>query len=313
MTAGIGVIIPAYNEQDRIDRCLRAVLSSAHHPLLRDVAVRIVAVLDSCSDGTSDAVEQVVRRLPQERDIKLVAVEVGHTNVGLARADGCATALGLLVGIDIADAWLATTDADSVVPANWLAHQVRIQRAGMHAWAGTVHVSDWSGHHPEVIGRYSRLYRQDDLPAGHHRHAHGANLGVSALAYNRCGGFSGDACGEDRALLNALQRAGLPALATSAVPVVTSARRDARASGGFGDTLRQLGGGLDGGRGHDEPRLRRISGISTATGGGSAALGSVSKLGHPGTTVKTPRSKGDATWATMPTMQKVGSKRPSVT
>ena len=82
------MIIPAYNEQDRIDRCLRAVLSSAHHPVLRDVAVRIVAVLDSCSDGTSDAVEQVMRRLPQERDIKLVAVEVGHTNVGLARADG---------------------------------------------------------------------------------------------------------------------------------------------------------------------------------------------------------------------------------
>ena len=67
-----------------------------------------------------------------------------------------ATALGLLAGIDIADAWLATTDADSVVPANWLAHQVRIQRAGLHAWAGTVQVSDWSGHHPEVIGRYSR-------------------------------------------------------------------------------------------------------------------------------------------------------------
>jgi hypothetical protein len=229
--------------------------------VLRDVAVRIVAVLDSCSDGTGDAVEQVMRRLPQERDIKLVPVEVGHTNVGLARADGCATALRLLVGIDIADAWLATTDADSVVPANWLAHQVRIQRAGVHAWAGTVHVSDWSGHHSEVVRRYSRLYRQDDLPAGHHRHAHGANLGVSALAYNRCGGFSGDACGEDRALLNALQRAGLPALATSAVPVVTSARRDARASGGFGDTLRQLGGGLDGGRGDDE-----------LGSGGSAAL-----------------------------------------
>ena len=274
------MIIPAYNEQDRIDRCLQAVLSSAHHPLLRDVAVRIVAVLDSCSDGTSDAVEQVVRRLPQERDIKLVAVEVGHTNVGLARADGCATALGLLVGIDIADAWLATTDADSVVPANWLAHQVRIQRAGMHAWAGTVHVSDWSGHHPEVIGRYSRLYRQDDLPAGHHRHAHGANLGVSALAYNRCGGFSGDACGEDRALLNALQRAGLPALATSAVPVVTSARRDARASGGFGDTLRQLGGGLDGGRGHDD-----------LGSGGSAAL-------VPPRGAAVPRSGSFQSWGT---------------
>jgi len=252
VTAGIGVIIPAYNEQDGIDRCLQAVLRSADHPMLKDVAVRIVAVLDSCSDGTSDAVEQVMRRLPQDRDIELVAVEVGHTNVGLARADGCATALGLLVGIDIADAWLATTDADSVVPANWLAHQVRIQRAGMHAWAGTVKVSDWTGHQPEVIRRYSRLYRQDDLPGGRHRHAHGANLGISAHAYHRCDGFSGVACGEDRALLQELQEAGLPVLATSAVPVVTSARRDARASGGFGDTLRQLGGSRGGYAGHNQ-------------------------------------------------------------
>ena len=211
--------------------------------MLDGVSVRIVAVLDSCSDGTGDVVAQAVRRVPKGRDIELVAVEVAHTNVGKARADGCTTALGLLPGIDIGDAWLATTDADSVVPANWLAHQVQLHRSGMHAWAGTVEVADWSDHGPDVIGRYTRLYGRDDLAGGRHRHAHGANLGVSAQAYRHCGGFSDAACGEDQALLLALQHAGLPAMATSAMPVLTSARRDARAPGGFGDTLLGLGNG----------------------------------------------------------------------
>jgi glycosyltransferase involved in cell wall biosynthesis len=241
MTAGLGVIIPAYNEQRRIDRCLRAVLRSACHPKLAGVSVRIVAVLDSCRDATAAVVERAMIDLPQGADIDLVAVEVAHTNVGLARADGCAIALGLLSGIDLDSSWLATTDADSIVPVDWLAHQVRLHRAGQHAWAGTVEVANWSDHGAEVSAEHARLYQRDDLPGGHHRHAHGANLGVSARAYHHCGGFSDAACGEDRALLQALERAGMPAWATSAMPVITSARRDPRARGGFGDTLQGLG------------------------------------------------------------------------
>jgi glycosyltransferase involved in cell wall biosynthesis len=258
MTAGLGVIIPAYNEQERIDRCLEAVLRAANHPLLEGVAVRIVAVLDSCNDGTGHRVERVMSRLPKGRDIDLVAVEVAHTNVGMARAAGCAKALGLLAGVDIGDAWLATTDADSIVPANWLAHQVRLHRAGLHAWAGTVEVADWGDHGPEVIRRHDRLYQRDDLPGGRHRHAHGANLGVSAQAYCRCGGFSDAACGEDRALLQALAIAGLPGSATSAMPVLTSARRDPRAPGGFGDTLGALGQDQLGRLGQDQVDIAEL-------------------------------------------------------
>jgi glycosyltransferase involved in cell wall biosynthesis len=267
MTAGLGVIIPAYNEQERIDRCLEAVLRAANHRMLDGVAVRIVAVLDTCTDGTGHRVERAMSRLPKGRDIDLVAVEVAHTNVGMARAAGCATALGLLAGIDIGDAWLATTDADSIVPPNWLAHQVQLHRAGRHAWAGTVEVADWGEHGPEVIHRHSRLYQRDDLPGGHHGHAHGANLGVSAHAYCHCGGFSEVACGEDRALLQALAKAGLPALATSAMPVLTSARRDPRAPGGFGDTLRHLGLGQD-----EVDVAELVPEVALGQGGGVGAL-----------------------------------------
>lgn len=70
-----------------------------------------------------------------------------------------------------------------------------------------------------------------------HRHIHGANLGVSAEAYRRAGGFQPLKSSEDVALVNGLLSSGA-AIAWSATPrVVTSARRDFRAPDGFGATL----------------------------------------------------------------------------
>ena len=64
-----------------------------------------------------------------------------------------------------------------------------------------------------------------------------ANLGVSAAAYLAAGGFEAVPCHEDVLLVQALERTGAR-FAWSALPrVFTSARTDARARGGFGDTL----------------------------------------------------------------------------
>ncbi len=85
-----------------------------------------------------------------------------------------------------------------------------------------------------------------------HRHIHGANLGLSATAYRRAGGFAAIPCHEDVALVRALQRAGM-GIAWSAKPrVATSARMRGRAKGGFADYLAGLqlalvdaGGGIE--------------------------------------------------------------------
>jgi hypothetical protein len=66
---------------------------------------------------------------------------------------------------------------------------------------------------------------------------HGANLGVSAQAYLRAGGFAPLACSEDVALVEQLQATGARIAWSAAPRVVTSARRASRARGGFGDTL----------------------------------------------------------------------------
>ncbi|OUM04096.1 hypothetical protein A8M77_03540 [Variovorax sp. JS1663] len=101
---------------------------------------------------------------------------------------------------------------------------------------GSVGVEDWSHHvgHAEFVeARFLRTYCDRD----DHRHIHGANLGVAGDAYVRAGGFSEVARHEDVALVEALASTGAR-IAWSAKPrVVTSARRDARAQGGFGDAL----------------------------------------------------------------------------
>jgi hypothetical protein len=105
------------------------------------------------------------------------------------------------------------------------------------AVCGSICVDDWAAH-PQQVRDY---FRQTYVDADGHRHVHGANLGVSAQAYRRAGGFAPLACSEDVALVEQLQASGA-CIAWSAAPrVVTSARRASRARGGFGDTLSAWG------------------------------------------------------------------------
>src|SRR5690606_18505115 len=100
-----------------------------------------------------------------------------------------------------------------------------------------------------------------------HPHVHGANLGVAAHAYRAVGGFPPLPAQEDRALRDALDRAGF-AVARHAQPAVTtSARRAARARQGFGAYLPSLETAAS------SPGLRPLpatSSTSSPAGGGGA-------------------------------------------
>jgi hypothetical protein len=122
------------------------------------------------------------------------------------------------------------------VPVDWLRRQVEYAASGWEAFAGTVTVDDWSEQPTEVADRWSASYQ----PVDGHRHVHGANFGCTAAAYLRAGGWEPLAANEDVALLAALR--GRRVLRSAANPVTTSARRDPRTSGGFGDALRELAG-----------------------------------------------------------------------
>ena len=185
--------------------------------------VEIVVVLDSCTDDSYAIASR-----------QKVTILVGDLrNVGAARA------LGAEYCLERKARWLAFTDADTVVAPGWLAGQLQ---QGCDAVCGTVHVEDWEDHAHCTRQHFATAY----LDLDGHRHVHGANLGVSAAAYLRAGGFLPLACSEDVALVDALQRCGA-SIAWSAVPrVITSARKDFRCAGGFGATLlrMQAEGGL---------------------------------------------------------------------
>jgi hypothetical protein len=140
--------------------------------------------------------------------------------------------------------WLATTDADSVVDADWLSKQVELANRGADVVVGVVRVGDWDGESSSTIRRYEDRYRDRVGTPGRgavHQHVHGANLGFRAAAYARVGGFAPVGLHEDRLLVDAFESVpGLQILRSTAVEVMTSARPEFRVSGGFGQYLVDL-------------------------------------------------------------------------
>lgn len=224
------MVVPVHDEQRLLGACLASIAAAARHPALRGAAVQTVVVLDACTDGS----EQVTRAAARIDALRLRVLQLDARNVGLARATGC-TALLDHVG------WLATTDADSVVPADWLAVQLALAAAGADAVTGTVRVDGWDDQPTAVRTAFELTY---GTPPDGHPHAHGANLGVRAAAYRAVGGFRSLPLAEDQSLVDALLAGGHRVHATGAIPVRTSARRTSRTSGGFADHLRDLGAAL---------------------------------------------------------------------
>ncbi|MGY1519616.1 glycosyltransferase [Luteimonas sp. A482] len=213
----IGVLVPAHNEEVLIGDCLRSILAAAQWPALAGERVEVVVALDSCRDATADACAALGVR----------TVALNARCVGRARA--AAAELLLHEGAR----WLASTDADSCVPADWLAAQLACDA---DAFCGTVRVADWRDFAPRV--RAAFLAGEHYIDG--HPHVHGANLGVSAAAYRAAGGFPALTAHEDRALLDALERSGHTVARRANPAVITSARRDPRARHGFGDYLLAL-------------------------------------------------------------------------
>lgn len=221
----IGIVIPAHNEELYLDQCLRAARVAAASPGLHGEPVHITVALDSCTDASRAIVERHAAQAAAACAIDCLCVNA--RNVGVTRAAGARHLL------ERGARWLAFTDADTLVSPDWLTQQLRLD---VDVVCGTVAVGDWSPHRGDAA-LLSRYFHDSYTDADGHRHIHGANLGVSAAAYERAGGFAPLACSEDVALVTALQASGARFAWSAAPRVTTSARRDARARGGFGDTL----------------------------------------------------------------------------
>lgn len=239
-SAVVAIAIPAYDEAERIGRCLDS-LAAQDDP----GTIVVVVVANNCSDATA-----AIARAP--RGVRVDVVE--HRFADHERGAGAARRMAMAHAAQHG-AIVLTTDADCVVDRDWVrAHRAAFAR-GADAVAGRVS-ADWSELrlHPQPalrIGELEWIYLGliadaeplfDPVahdPAPRHAQRCGANLGITRAMLERVGGVPALATGEDRALLAAVEQADGRIRHDRAPHVTASARLVGRAGGGMADALRQ--------------------------------------------------------------------------
>ncbi|KTS65875.1 glycosyl transferase [Microbacterium testaceum] len=227
----VAVVIPAHDEEALIGRCLASVTRAVAYAREREseLVATVVVVLDACTDASGPQ----VRRWPVE------AIEISARNVGSARRAGVAHALSSLDAAP-GDTWIAMTDADTVVPHDWITHQLDLMEAGVDLVLGTVRpdFADLSDRH----AAYWRATHQRGRPPGN---VHGANLGVRASTYAEAGGIRDLVEHEDVALVRAVRALGARERASDVHEVETSGRFTGRTPGGYAAFLRRVHAWVD--------------------------------------------------------------------
>jgi cellulose synthase/poly-beta-1,6-N-acetylglucosamine synthase-like glycosyltransferase len=221
----IGIVVPAQNEEASIEPCIQSIRRSCETAQLHDYWIVIVA--DSCTDDTLPRARRAVEGVGE-------VLECNVKSAGSARRLGVDAALTHFRDRDLRQIWLANTDADTVVPRDWITVQLRLADAGIAAVAGIVELEQGG-----ALAAHE-LYRATYLtsPDGTHGHVHGANLALRADAYVDAGGWAHRALAEDHCLWNRLKHRGWRLSSPVSSVVVTSARLIGRARGGFADTLK---------------------------------------------------------------------------
>lgn len=216
----IGIVIPAHNEAMTIAKCLASV-QSAIDQLPSTIKAYPLVVLDSCTDDT-------------QKLVKATGVDYLCCNyhcVGQVRD------IGIRYAIENGATWLACTDADSVVPMDWLVQQIEhIIYQPTDMICGVVDIDSWAHLTPQTREDYIAHY-QDRMG---HRHIHGANLSFNSEAYLAVDGFTHLPCHEDVDLVKKFEDQGYAITWSNRVRVLTSSRLKARATEGFAAFLANL-------------------------------------------------------------------------
>ncbi|SDR79719.1 Glycosyl transferase family 2 [Paraoerskovia marina] len=225
MISAVAVVVPVHDEEATLADCLTAVEASLQHAREARTGLRtsVVVALDACTDASA-------RLLPPG----VVRVDLAARTVGLARAVGVERALAGFVGTASDEIWIASTDADSVVPREWVAHHLALADGGADVVVGPVRppLDDLSPERARAwLGRF--------VPGLATGHVHGANLGIRADVYRSAGGYAPMVEHEDVDLVAAARAAGARVVATADAPVLTSARLVGRTPGGYARYLRE--------------------------------------------------------------------------
>ena len=246
------VVIPARDEERRIAACLRAL---ADQEGVAKAEYEVILVLDGCRDATAEVIAGFAAGEPS---LALHTVELtAAQGVGRARRRGMDIACERLLGLGRGEGLVLSTDADSVVAADWLAAQLALAAQGARAIGGHIELDPTEALElsPEAVNERElrsteRLASVLDQVDAHndgdatehqarteHHQFSGASLALTADAYRECGGLPVRAALEDEALELELRSLGIPIHRSRNVRVLTSARREGRAPRGLARDL----------------------------------------------------------------------------
>jgi hypothetical protein len=233
------MVLPVHNEEGLLPAALasldRAIGRATGRRRAPGVAVLGVAVvLDACTDDSGGLVDAWRRRAHHRGRVDIEVIDTDLRGVGQARGVGCQALLRRWSDTPAEHIWLATTDADSEVPGDWICAQLRARRLGGQLWVGGVSVDDWTDRAEGTAEAWQRHDEAELLPV------HGANFGIDAATYLAAGGFRGLSTGEDRDLFERAVALGAEIGHDPRVRVATSSRREARAPRGFAHALTAL-------------------------------------------------------------------------
>ena len=234
-----GIVVPARDEELRIEACL---LALARQRGVQRASYEVIVVLDGCRDRTAEIVRDVAGREPELR-VHAVGSAV-PAGVGRARRRGMDLACRRLLSVGRGDGLIASTDADSIVAEDWLACQLELTRLGARAIGGHIELDDGETDTLAVQALLERERRgrermravveaDPSQPTAEHHQFSGASLALTAETYRRCGGLPVRAALEDEALERELQARRVPIHRSRSVRVRTSARTDGRAPRGL--------------------------------------------------------------------------------
>jgi glycosyltransferase involved in cell wall biosynthesis len=225
MIGAVAIVVPVNNEEHSLPSCIEAIrasveLAQRHYP---EVAVVIRFALDRCSDGSAEIIEAA----------GFEPVNSVGPGVGAARAAAVDAALEPLGEYPDYRILIACTDADSLVPKEWVAQLITVADQHVDLIVGAVRPN-----HDDLDEDRRRAWDVTHAEGQARGHIHGANLAIRANFYLAVGGFAPLDEHEDVDLVSRAVAIGATLRATDESCVTTSGRLTGRTPGGYAGYLR---------------------------------------------------------------------------